>query len=134
MEFNAEPAGYPDVDTMVAAMTRSEDEQLRGMIGEIFTTACTAHSERTTERASRVVTMVPRLRRTGATSGRPLPTSGWRLGSCRTLQCEERRSISRIWASSPDRSTASSDERRDRGVRISGDEITVERLVARANA
>lgn len=36
MGFNAELAGYSDVETMVAAMTQSEDEQLRGMVGEIL--------------------------------------------------------------------------------------------------
>jgi hypothetical protein len=32
MGFNAVEAGYADVEAMVAAMTRSEDEQLRGML------------------------------------------------------------------------------------------------------
>jgi hypothetical protein len=35
MGFNAEIAGYTDVETMVSAMTESENEQLRGMTGEI---------------------------------------------------------------------------------------------------
>jgi hypothetical protein len=35
MGFNAEIAGYPDVEAMVSKMTESESEQLRGMSGEI---------------------------------------------------------------------------------------------------
>lgn len=35
MGFNAELAGYADVEAMITAMADSEDEQLRGMIGEI---------------------------------------------------------------------------------------------------
>lgn len=35
MGFNAEIAGWPDVEAMVAAMCGSEAEQLRGLIGEI---------------------------------------------------------------------------------------------------
>jgi len=35
MGFNAGLAGYVDVEAMVAAMTQSEDQQLRGMMGEI---------------------------------------------------------------------------------------------------
>lgn len=35
MGFNAEIAGYADVETMVSAMTASENEQLIGMAGEI---------------------------------------------------------------------------------------------------
>ena len=36
MGFNAEIAGYSDVETLVNAMTVSEDEQLRAMTGEII--------------------------------------------------------------------------------------------------
>jgi len=35
MGFNAQIAGYADVETMVAAMATSEDEQLKGIAGEI---------------------------------------------------------------------------------------------------
>lgn len=35
MGFNAEIAGYADVEAMVAAMTKSENQQLLGMAGEI---------------------------------------------------------------------------------------------------
>ena len=37
MGFNATAAGYPDVETMVRAMTKSENEQLRAFTGEIVT-------------------------------------------------------------------------------------------------
>lgn len=36
MGFNAEIAGYPDVEAMVTAMMQSENEQLLGMAGEII--------------------------------------------------------------------------------------------------
>lgn len=37
MGFNAVAAGYPDVETMVSEMTKSENEQLRALTGEIVT-------------------------------------------------------------------------------------------------